>query len=202
MAEQGARQMLPEVQKYVESVEAATTARNAAVDAADKKYAERYGYGEERRHQADAYSEEIRKAYATCTDAQEAAWGALKASGDPLVKWIAENCGAFRGEAQRILSLLPATLDELDDMAETSHWCGVWATFRQQAIEAGVMPGVKPLSPARKAVFERIDQEGCCLMQPGARRRIGYALDALIQEALTAEASATEAKAPGTPARP
>ncbi|MFF7452223.1 MULTISPECIES: hypothetical protein [unclassified Streptomyces] len=137
--------------------------------AADKKYPERYGYGEDAQRQASAYSEEVRKAYATCTDAQEAAWGALKASSDPLVKWIAENCAGYRGEAQRILSLLPATVDELDDLAETNGWCSVWANFRQQAIDAGVVPGIKPLSPARKAVFERIDQEGCRLMQPGAR---------------------------------
>ncbi|MFD9441930.1 hypothetical protein ACFWBR_27780 [Streptomyces sp. NPDC060006] len=200
MAEQGTRQMLPEVQKYVETIEAATTAQSAALVTADEKYAERHGYSEDSQRQGSAYRAEIRKAYATCENVQEAAWGALKASGDPLVRWIAENCAEYRGEAQCILAALPATVDELDDLADTKDWCGVWGNFRQQAIDAGVIPGINPPSPARKAVFERIDQEGCCRMGPGARRRIGYALDALIEEARTAEASATKAKAPEVPA--
>ncbi len=182
--------MLPEVQKYVESVEAATTAQSAAVTAAGEKYPERHGYGEEGRRQDSAYSEEIRKAYTTSAAAQRAAWEALKASGDPLVKWIAENCGEYRTEAQRILAILPATVDELDELADAQGWCGVWGDFRQRAIDAGVMPGITAPSQARKAVFERIDREGCCPMGLGSRRRIGQALDALIQEALTAEASA------------
>ncbi|MDQ1041795.1 hypothetical protein [Streptomyces sp. V4I2] len=152
--------MLPEVQKYVESVEAATTAQSAAVTAAGEKYPERHGYGEEGRRQDSAYSEEIGKAYTMSADAQKAAWEALKTSDDPLVKWIAENCGEYRTEAQYILAILPATADELDDLADTRDWCGVWGDFRQRAIDAGVMPGITPPSPARKAVFERIDREG------------------------------------------
>ncbi|MGP4014108.1 hypothetical protein [Streptomyces sp. 4N124] len=191
MAEQGARQMLPEAQKYVESVEAATAVRNAAVGAAEEKYPRRYGYGEEEARQARAFNEEVNKAYATCADVQAAAWGALKASADPLVKWIAENCADYREQAQCVLAALPATVDELDDLADTNDWCNVWNDFRQQAIDAGVMPGINPPSPARKAVFERIDQEACCRMDPSAQRRIGKALDALIQEALTAAPSPT-----------
>ncbi|WP_190086382.1 hypothetical protein [Streptomyces longisporoflavus] len=200
MAEQGARQMLPEVQTYIQSVEAATAAQSAAAVAADQKYPERYGYGENSRSQASAYSEEIRKVYDTGAETLEAAWNALKTSGDPLVKWIAENCGEYRAEARCILAALPATVDELDDLAEANDWCRVWGSFRQQAIDAGVMPGITPPSPARKAVFERIDQESCCRMEAGARRRIGEALDALIKEAMTTEASAAEAKAPQVPA--
>ncbi|TLS45806.1 hypothetical protein FE633_13710 [Streptomyces montanus] len=194
MAEQGARQMLPEVQKFVESVEAAIAARVATVEAAEQKYPERHSCGEVGRREYNAYSEEINKAYAKCSGVQAAAWGALKVSSDPLVKWIAENCTEYREQAQSVLAALPATVDELDDLADKNDWCSVWDEFRRQAINAGVMPGIKPPSPAMKAVFERIDREGCCPMDPGARRRIGKALDALIQEALTA-ASATEAKA-------
>ncbi|MDQ1051757.1 hypothetical protein [Streptomyces sp. V4I2] len=195
MAEQGARQMLPEVQKYFASVEAATTAQSAAEAAAGEKYPERHDHSDDGRRQFSAYYEEVDKAYAACADAQKTAWEALKASGDPLVKWIAENCAEYRAEAQHILPILPATADELDDLADTQNWCSVWGDFRQRAADAGVMPGITPPSPARKAVFERIDREGCCPMGPVSRRRIGQALDALIQEALTAEASAAEVPA-------
>ncbi|WP_086804152.1 hypothetical protein [Streptomyces caniscabiei] len=184
MAEQGTRQTLPEVRQYIESVEAAKTAHDAALDAADKKYPERYGHSEDGAQQTSAHSEEIRKAYATLADAQTAAWDALKTSGDPLVRWIAENCQEYRGQAECILIILPATVDELDELADTKGWCEVWDNLRQQAMDAGVVPGIDPPSPARKALFAQIDQEGCCRMGPGARRRIGKALDALIQEVM------------------
>ncbi|MFD4635421.1 hypothetical protein ACFVYR_37705 [Streptomyces sp. NPDC058284] len=189
MADQEARQMLPEVQKYIETIEAATTARTAAVEAARAKYLEPESRNEVTQTQRSAYGKEVDEAYAVSAQAREAAWEALKASGDPLVQWIAENCADYRDEAQHILALLPATADEMDDLANTRDWCGVWGEFRLRAIDAGVMPGVCPPSPARKALFEQIDQESCCGMKPSAQRRIGKALDALIQEVQAAEAS-------------
>ncbi|MFG2463251.1 hypothetical protein ACGFWE_40225 [Streptomyces sp. NPDC048523] len=194
MAEQGARQMLPEVRKYVESLDAASAARDAAVVAVAAKYPKRFGYGEDEKRQARAFNEEADAAYDAWNAAKATAWDALKASSDPLVKWIAENCGQYKGEAQHVLTALPATVDELDELADRQDWCGVWGAFRQQAIDAGLMPGVTPPSPARKAVFDQIDKEGCCRMGASAKVRIGKALDALISEALATAASPTEAK--------
>lgn len=198
--EQETRKMLPEVRKYVESVEAATAAMRAAEGQARTKYPERYHYSDKGRRQAAAFDEELSKAYTAHREAQTAAWRALTASGDPLVKWIAENCAEYTEQAEAVLTALPATVEELDDLAEREDWCPVWDRFRQGAIEAGVVPGVTPPSPARRAVFERIDQEGCCHMGPRSQRRIGEALDALITEALTAAANAAEARTQEVPA--
>ncbi|MWA07648.1 hypothetical protein [Streptomyces sp. BA2] len=110
------------------------------------------------------------------------------------MKWIAENCAEYREQAQCILAVLPATVEELDDLADTNEWCPVWDAFRREAIDAGVMPGVTPPSPARKAVFERINEESCCRMDRRVMRRIDKALDALVHEVLTGSGSATEAK--------
>ncbi|MGW6275708.1 hypothetical protein [Streptomyces sp. NPDC055060] len=200
MAEQTARQMLPEVKEYVEIFEAAISTRNAVEDAAGVKYPDRYGYGENARRQADAYREEVNQAYDTCAAVQAEAWEALKVSGDPLVKWIAENSVAYREQARCVLVALPATIDELDDLADGNDWCGVWDEFRQQAIAAGVVPGSTPPSPARKAVFERINEESCCRMDTKATRRIDKALDALVHEALAGPGSAMAAKAGEVPA--
>ncbi|MGW7073513.1 hypothetical protein ACWGII_39620 [Streptomyces sp. NPDC054855] len=200
MTEQTARQMLPEVKEYVEIFEAAVSTRNAAEDAAGVKYPQRYGYGEDARRQTSAYREEVSKAYDTCAVVQADAWEALKASGDPLVKWIAENSVAYREQARCILAALPATIDELDDLAEANDFCGVWDEFRQQAIAAGVVSGSTPPSPARKAVFERINEESCCRMDSKSVRRIDKALDALVHEALTGPGSATAAKHGALPA--
>lgn len=184
--------MWPEVRKYVESVDAAQAARGAAVAAAEEKYPGRSGYGEDARRQALAFNKEVDAAQAACQDALGGAWGGLKASGDPLVKWIAENCDGYQEQARQVLTALPATLGELDDLAVEKDWCTVWDDFRQQAIEAGVMPGVTPPSPARRAVFDQIDEESCCRLGPRARRRVDEALDALIEEALTATPGTTE----------
>ncbi|MFD6285407.1 hypothetical protein [Streptomyces sp. NPDC060205] len=200
MTEQEVPQMLPEVQKYFQSIETATKARDAAEGSAAKAYPERTSYGETGRRQRAAYSEERDKAYDAFTDARTAAWDALRSSGDPLVKWIAENCVEYPEQAQRILAALPATIDEIDDLADTNDWCSVWDDFRRRATDAGVVPPANPPSPARKALFERIDEEGCCRMGWRAKRRIGIALDALIQESLTAAASSTEANAGEVPA--
>ncbi|MET7693829.1 hypothetical protein ABZT06_38680 [Streptomyces sp. NPDC005483] len=184
MAEQGTRQMQPDAQKYIETVNAAITARNTAEKAAGEKYPKRFGYGEDEERQARAFNEEIDAAYTACNAVQATAWEALTASSDPLVKWIAENCAQYKGEAQTVLAALPATVEELDELADRNDWCGVWTTFRQQAFEAGVMPGVTPPSPARKAVFDQINKEACCPMGDRAKGRIGRALDALIAEAM------------------
>jgi hypothetical protein len=143
MAEQEARRVLPEVQKYVESMDAADRAQGAALDAASEKNPQRYGYGEEARRQRAAYGEEVTASYQTWSDAQRAAWEALKGSGDPLVKWIAENCAEYRADARVILTALPATLGELDALAEAEGWCPVWDGFRQRALDAGVAPGTE-----------------------------------------------------------
>jgi hypothetical protein len=192
--------MLPEVQKYMESLEAALTAREAAVKAAGEKYPKRSGYSEDDRRQALAFNNTVNTAFAECDSIHATAWEALKASSDPLVKWIAENCASYKAEAHSVLSALPATVDELDDLAARKDWCGVWDTFRQRAIDAGVMPGVTPPSPARQAVFDLIDREGCCPMGTRTKQRVGKALDALIQEAVSTTASATEAKTAEAPA--
>ncbi|MDG4857097.1 hypothetical protein P8605_02805 [Streptomyces sp. T-3] len=200
MAEQGARQVLPEVQTYFESVETLAADRSAAVAAAAAKYPERYGYGEKARRQDRAHSEEVSKAYAAHTKAHAVAWGTLTASSDPLVKWIAENCADHCEEARCVLGILPATVDEIDDLAEREGWCRVWEDYRQRALDAGVLPGTTPPTQAMNAVFEQIDEENCCRMSSNSRRRIRRALDALIQESLAAAASAAEAKAVEVPA--
>ncbi|MFE1840756.1 hypothetical protein [Streptomyces sviceus] len=194
MTEQGAREMLPEVRAYVEAMEAASTEEGKIRQAANARYPQRFGWDEEAQRQMGAHNEVTGEAYRVRIQAQNDAWGALKTSGDPLVRWIAENCAEYRDQAQQVLTALPATLGELDALAEKGGWCGVWDAFRQQAIDAGAFPGIAAPSPARKAVLDRIDREGCCPMGAASKRRIGEALDALIQEALSSAESVTEAR--------
>lgn len=175
------RQMLPDVKAYVEAIEPAEAAFNKAVEEARAKYPNRYDRTtDEGRKQRRAYVETESVAYDARTAALDTAWGALKRSSDPLVKWIAENCESYRPEALMILQALPATPEELGRIAEGQEWCGTWESFRDEAIEAGVMPGIEAPSEAYKAVFQEIDYaarvaKGAALLdekKPGWERQI------------------------------
>ncbi|MFE7077127.1 hypothetical protein ACFU96_44285 [Streptomyces sp. NPDC057620] len=144
MTEQETRQMLPDVQRYVASVEAARETRNTALRAADAKTGERFRSTDDGRRQHSMYVQEVDKAYGAYAEAQEAAWQVLATSGDPLVKWVAENCAGYREQAECVLCALPATIAQLDALAEENGWCRVWDEFKQRAADAGVVPTVTP----------------------------------------------------------
>lgn len=185
------RQMLPEVKAYTEAREAAIAAFNKAIKGAETKCPMRNDWNaEDSRAQRQAFREAQDAAYDARSVAFDTAWGALKRSGDPLVKWIAENAEDYIGEALIVLQTLPATLDELDELAERQDWCGTWTSLRERAIEAGVMPGAEPPSEAYKAVFQEIDNVSCCNLDARGKRRVGKALDALLASVKSEEAVA------------
>lgn len=180
------KELLPEVQAYVDATAEAERVCGAAMEEARKKYPHRVGFT------AAAYEERL--AYYAATDAAEIAqegawikaWDKLKESHDPLVRWIAENCEDNRDEAEIVLKALPATMGQLDALAAEHDWCGEWNALRDRAINAGVRPGHPPRSAAHKAVLTAIDEEACCPFSPSKKRRISGLLDALVAEA-TAE---------------
>ncbi|MFJ4791007.1 hypothetical protein [Streptomyces sp. NPDC088794] len=148
MTEQEIRRMLPEVQRFVESMAAATDAEYEATEVARNKYTERYGDSEEALRQSRAYSGDVLKASARCRRAYADAWDSLKSSSDPFVKWIADHCGSYRSEARVVLTALPSTVEDLDRLAEAEGWCEVWDDLREQAVDAGVMPGAEGATEA------------------------------------------------------
>lgn len=109
--------MLPEVQTYVDSVNAAQEEYdNAGYDNRD---------------------------YEKMIDAYRAAWKKLgEDTNDALIKWIVESNEIrlnFYGHAQKIMELLPADLVTIDKYAAERGWCGVWNNLRNQAIAAGAI---------------------------------------------------------------
>ncbi|UQA91663.1 hypothetical protein [Streptomyces halobius] len=179
------RQMLPEVAAYIEARDKAEETYKAAGKEIGAKYSAAFGgldyHSEESKEQRKAHRQERDAAWEQRHIAINEAWNAMKQSSDPLVRFIAEHCKEYQGEAIEALKALPATADELDELAEDWNWCRIWDQFRAQAVEAGVFPGVTPLSAARKAVLEWADNY--ISLSRSNRRKINQLLDDLVAEA-------------------
>lgn len=71
----------------------------------------------------------------------DAARDALEVStADPLVRWIAEHVRDYEREVRIVLEALPASMAELDQLANDKGWCSDWERFRRLARAAGVLP--------------------------------------------------------------
>jgi hypothetical protein len=95
-------------------------------------------YDAVRRQARGAYDAIERQAWEAYDAVRRPAWGALTC-GDPLVDWIIEHASGYEIEAIAVLSALPATLAELDALAENAGWCGTWDALRDTAIRDGVI---------------------------------------------------------------
>jgi hypothetical protein len=123
------------------------TDRLAAYDAAQRSAREAYevarrraweAYEVARRPAWEAYEVARRPAWEAYEAAERSARGAL-ACGDPLVDWIIDNTSGYRGEPLQVLRALPATLAELDALADDAGWCEEWDALRAAAIRDGVI---------------------------------------------------------------
>jgi hypothetical protein len=153
--------MIPEVKTYIEAYNAAETALNKAHEEWSAAYRAALEVAKDNDLQPgyccwDCAFEESAMAqllnrrpnlYDARDSAQSDAWEALKGSADPLVRWIAENCGDYHCEATHVLRALPASMDELDALARMKGWCGMWKEFRRRAEQAGVLPDASPAEP-------------------------------------------------------
>lgn len=181
------RKMLPEVLAYFVALDAAEVAFEKGRRDLSDQFPQRLGYGRAARKEQDAFDRVEGKLHDDRQAARTAAWAALKESSDPLVKWIAQNCRDYRDHAETILRALPATEAELNDIAESGEWCEVWDGFKERAIEAGVMPGFTPPTPAVRAVLDFMTHD--VGLRRSYRPRVRELLAAVVKEA---QESATE----------
>jgi hypothetical protein len=62
---------------------------------------------------------------------------------NPLAAWIVEYAmPSYESEALTVLRSLPATMDQLDAIADENSWCKEWAEQVSAARFAGVLPAV------------------------------------------------------------
>jgi len=84
----------------------------------------------------------------------------LKASDDPQVKFIMDNCWTSdNDEAIVALSKLPLTYAEAVELSFEENWCRDGHDFVQRARNDGVLSGVDPYSPATWVLVEHLYDE-------------------------------------------
>ena len=76
----------------------------------------------------------------------------LRASSDPVVKWIADNdriMDEYREHAMFVLTMLPASLEQIREAAQVQGWCAAYwgdqrnSGFEEESIRAGLFPGAE-----------------------------------------------------------
>lgn len=151
--------MLPDVAAYLKAVDAAEYARNTERDAINKQYPfisdpaawDTAKYRESETARSKAHQESVDR-YHT---AMAAALKALRESSDPLVAWVAREVQPYHeDEALALLKALPMTVEELDAFADDADWCSAYTRLRLDAQQAGVLPGLEPLSRDERALLE------------------------------------------------
>jgi sulfur relay (sulfurtransferase) DsrC/TusE family protein len=115
---------LPDVQEYFGTL-------NAAEEKRTKDYAE-YQRNCSDSTASSRYFELNEEHYRVVREA----WDKLKTSSNPLIQWIANNCGKYKQEAhEALMALRPnTTLADLDEIAHEHSWCDVWDGFRERII--------------------------------------------------------------------
>jgi hypothetical protein len=152
--------LLPEVEKFIEALDAARETWNTVTNELDDMYAGRCAYGSEAERQQWAAYECQREEYRSrFIENQDEAWDELAAADDKLVAWIGANCKGYTDEVTTILYALPATMDELDEIAAREGWCDTWGQLRDQAEDAGVLPDSTPCTPAYRALLTYLRKE-------------------------------------------
>jgi hypothetical protein len=183
--------LLPEVLAYFQAVDAAEVAFTKGRRDLAGQYPGRFGWGAAAREEHRCFNEAEARLYDDRDEAIHAAWNALKGSDNPLVAWIAEHCHEYREHAETVLRVLPATEAELDAIAAEGDWCSVWNSFKDRAIEAGVMPGYTPPPPAQKAVLGLLFED--LGISRSYRGKVAELLRAVAEEARAAVAPEPEA---------
>jgi len=154
--------MYPEVEAYLKGHEVAAGTYSRTVRAARNTYNQRTdsSYGPRTQHW-DVYNLAVAEALKLYDSAKCAARDALSRHSDPVVQFIVEHSlSGYPNQSELILRALPATFQELQEIAEEHDWCDDWDSFVDEAAEAGVYPKAFPISTLpRRALIRWVKSE-------------------------------------------
>jgi hypothetical protein len=146
--------MYPEVEEYAKAVDEAQAEYDAAYVLAGSNYNENVSglRGLERDKMYQDFNTERRALQNIRRAKIDLAWARLGLSGDPLLRWIATQVDAsYRPDhADKIVRMLPATLDQMRKVAQENEWCSDFTMFVDRAIAAGVLDDGR--TPERRAL--------------------------------------------------
>lgn len=176
------------VEKYDNATRKAEEKFNQAVSDADTAYYavdKEHGWGSNAEREAERTRRRLREEAGTVrAKAYADAWAALAEIPDPVAQWIVDNCKENTYEAIKVLPHLPATLTELDDLADQLDFCSVWDRYRIAALRAGVFAEAK-MTPERADLHE-IVRDNLGTLRGRKRTKFDALIDALIKAEITA----------------
>lgn len=135
--------MLPEVQIYVDAIEAADATRIAQQEMVD-------------RSRANHFDRTLHRQRTNCVSDQRElvsslAWEELtNTATDPLLKLLLEDFSSYREQIEVLMRALPCTLEEMNRLRREHSWCEVYDRFIGRARLQNLLPGQMPLSAARQ----------------------------------------------------
>lgn len=179
------KKMLPEVAEYLADIKAANKLYDTVTGALDAATRGRSAFGSSTGKERDLYNEYhtgVQAAQRERETSRRDAWDELKDSADPLVSWIAHNADSYLSQAVTVLRALPATVEELDDVATDAGWCDEWFRFRVKAQQDGVLPGLKPRPAGAYELLEWIWERGGEEFDAQELEQFDAMIDGLIEE--------------------
>lgn len=112
---------------------------------------------------------------------------------DPVVQWMMDNIPDHWTYVETVLPALPATREELEDLATEHDWCTEFDTFLEEATDAGVIPPRQEAWDASE-VIEWVANE-YDVYERNIRREIQSRVNKIVQKALEAAAAKHNEKA-------
>lgn len=194
------KQVMPEVQRYLDAWEADKTNVRDLREKVDNLYYDR--------HESEDAEKAYQEAYKAWTEARDEKWerhetlvkNLVDETEDKLVKYIAEKwLDEYREQAIVILKALPASMTELDEIAQDHGWCGVWTDAIDGAIEAGAIE-VNVIEHTTRKLKRLLDNQmyrsdvkrAMDMVEELVNLRVGKALADKIEAALDAPAGIPE----------
>jgi len=141
----------------------------------------------------DFYEENTKRKDARRATCEKAYIELGRVTTDPVVRWLVKNLSAYPTYVNEVLPILPATREQLEDLANTHEWCDEFDSFLEQATEAGLIPPPVESSSDAGELITWISEE-YDVYERRIRRRIQGMVDEIVAKALADKEAENAAK--------
>lgn len=195
--------MLPEVEEFMTTKREADEALQYWYDNGRKDQPERkydvwdYEYQKYR----EAYAEWDKKYRAAHTENHEryrAVMGEARKvlrtkTRDPIIRWMLTSIEDYDPYIETVLPILPATREQLEELATQNDWCSQFDHFMEEATKAGILPPADPSEPDVSELVQWIADETDEYPR-NIRRRVQGMVNKIVEKALADKEAENAAK--------